>query len=184
MAVCLRLGLQSEMIKQDRPGKAERHANSSGNLNTVVSDLTSTLLFFHILLLLIVLDLYLTVDITGGVAMQVWACEEHCGQRCEGHSERDRGLGGWCVEGVRLVGGEHKNTQRPDYLGKQARAQNQTLCHWGRSIGGGLRSVFGASSSSGQGGSGGLQGKEKQTYDHCYSPCPSYLKLTSIHGYS
>lgn len=91
---------------------------------------------------------------------------------------------GWHVEGVRLVGGEHKNTQRPDYLGKQARAQNQTLCHWGRSIGGGLRSVFGASSSSGQGGSGGLQGKEKQTYDHCYSPCPSYLKLTSIHGYN
>lgn len=74
--------------------------------------------------------------------------------------------------------GVHRNTQRPNYLGKQARTQNQTLCHWGRSKGGGLRSVFGASSSSGQGGSEGLQGKEKQTDDHCYSPCPSHLKLT------
>lgn len=102
-------------------------------------------------------------------------------------TERRRRTHTACDKGLVLVygqwgeGGEiHRNTQRPNYLGKQARAQNQTLCHWGRSIGGGLRSVFGASSSSGQGGSGGLQGKEKQTHDHCYSPCPSHLKLLSM----
>lgn len=98
-------------------------------------------------------------------------------------TERRRRTHSGCDTGLGLVygGGEiHKNTQWPNYLGKQARAQNQTLCHWGRSIGGGLRSVFGASSSSGQGGSGGLQGKEKQTDDHCYSPCPSHLKLVSM----
>lgn len=78
-------------------------------------------------------------------------------------------------DGVRVI---QEHTE-PNYLGKQAQAQNQTLCHWGRSIEGGLRSVFGASSSSGQGGSGGLQGKEKQTDDHSYSPCPSHLKLTT-----
>lgn len=65
-------------------------------------------------------------------------------------------------------------TQRPNYLGKRARAQNQTLCHWDRSIGGGLRSVFGASSSSRRGGSGGLQGKERQTDHHCYSTRPCH----------
>lgn len=105
-----------------------------------------------------------------------------CGHRGERewkrgtHSGCDTGLGLVCGEWRRWWGGEgHRNTQRPNYLGKQARAQNQTLCHWGRSIGGGLRSVFGASSSSGRGGSGGLQGKEKQTDHHCYSPCPSHL---------
>ena len=81
---------------------------------------------------------------------------------------------GWCVGSRIGEEGMHRNIQRPNYLGKQDRAQNQTLCHWGRSIVGGLRSVFGASSSSGQGGSGGLQGKEKQTDDHCHSPCPSH----------
>lgn len=73
-------------------------------------------------------------------------------------------------------GGVHSNTRRPNYLGTRARAQNQRLCHWSRSIGGGLRSGFGASSSSGRGGSGGLRG-HRETH-HCYSPCPFLLKLT------
>lgn len=70
-------------------------------------------------------------------------------------------------------GGSTRTHRGPDYLGTRARAQNQTQCHWGRSIGGGLRSVFGASSSSGQGGSGGLQGKERQrqTITATHSPC-------------
>lgn len=58
--------------------------------------------------------------------------------------------------------GVHSNTKKPNYLGKQTQAQNQRLYHWGRSIGGGLRSVFGASSSSGQGGSGGYRAKRNR----------------------
>ena len=85
---------------------------------------------------------------------------------------------GWVGVCVYEVGEGHRNTQRPNYLGKRAQAQNQTLCHWGRSKEGGLRSVFGASSSSGRGGSGGLQGKERQTGHHCYSPCPSLTTLS------
>lgn len=110
-----------------------------------------------------------------------------CGNREERghtHSERVQGfcwsMGSGGCDGVRV---RQEHTE-PNYLGKQAQAQNQTLCHWGRSIEGGLRSVFGASSSSGQGGSGGLQGKEKQTDDHSYSPCPSRLKLTAVLGNS
>lgn len=72
-----------------------------------------------------------------------------------------------------------KNTQRPDYLGTQARVQNQRLCHWGRSIGGDLRSVFGASSSSGRGGSGGLQGREKHNTQSLRLP-PAAPRTSSL----
>lgn len=68
------------------------------------------------------------------------------------------------------------------YLGKRARVQNQRLCHWGRSIGGDLRSVSGASSSSGRGGgSGGLQGREKHNTQSLSPPLrtSSQLRLAS-----
>lgn len=78
-----------------------------------------------------------------------------------------------CVREREREGGETHNKNKnieqerqhggpAGYLGTRAQVQNQRLCHWGRSIGGDLRSVSGASSSSGRGGgSGGLQGREK-----------------------
>lgn len=87
-------------------------------------------------------------------------------------AEVEMWVGGWV--GCVCEWKNNTGTQRPNYLGKRARAQNQTLCHWDRSIGGGLRSVFGASSSSRRGGSGGLQGKERQTDHHCYSTRPCH----------
>lgn len=66
------------------------------------------------------------------------------------------------------------------YLGIRARVQNQRLCHWGRSIGGDLRSVSGASSSSGRGGgSGGLQGREKHNTQSLSPPHPHLQSTTA-----
>lgn len=124
----------------------------------------------------------ISVGILSGVCM--WEQSVETERKGDTHSERVQGccwrIGSGGCDGVRV---RQEHTE-PNYLGKQAQAQNQTLCHWGRSIEGGLRSVFGASSSSGQGGSGGLQGKEKQTGDHSYSPCPSRLKLIAVLGKS
>lgn len=71
----------------------------------------------------------------------------------------------------------HSITQMPSYLWTQARAQNQTHCHWGGRAEGGLRSAFGSSSSIGLGVAWGLQGGERQTRVHW----PPKLRRISCH---
>lgn len=93
--------------------------------------------------------------------------------------ERDSGRGGETHNENKNIEQEQRRHGGPaGYLGKQARVQNQRLCHWGRSIGGDLRSVSGASSSSGRGGgSGGLQGREKHNTQSLSPPLRTSSQL-------
>ncbi len=81
----------------------------------------------------------------------------------------------------------HSHAKRPSYLWTLAQAQNQRQCHWGGRTEGGLRSVFGSSSSSGLGVVRGLQGGERHRHGitgpeaqvHFLSPTTKILCLLS-----
>ncbi len=80
----------------------------------------------------------------------------------------------------------HSHAQRPIYLWTLAQAQNQRQCHWGGRTEGGLRSVFGSSSSSGLGVARGLQGERDrhgitgpEAQVHFRSPTTKILCLLS-----